>query len=613
MKSDRSVLGVTLLIIGLAVTLPPARALDVDKRLLEIEQKRTELITQLKPAVVSVMGRDPRTKNVIGLGSGVLIDEEGYALTNFHVVSAFGYVTPVMQCGLPDGKLYDCVLVGLDPIGDIALIKLLPGTPGQKFPVAKIGDSDQVKQGEWTLLMGNPFALATDFQPTVTYGILSATNRYINIGKMEYTNCLQVDTSSNPGNSGGPLFNNKGELIGILSAGNVNRRRGNCGAGFAVSINQVKNFLPGLRAGLLMDHATLGASMESETDEGALSRVLVKNVIESDAKRRGLEVGDQLVAFAGRPVFTVNAYKNLLGQFPRGWRVPIVFRRESTRVEALVRLMGATKRVLEEPKGPGGPGGPGGPPRPAPPPPTGPAAKYYVAKKDFANYYFNEQAQKRLLAKLAEHSDFSKLTGDWNLKLGGKLLTGVAPRAITGAISLREKGAADGKSPKVLADIDGLDFPLEPLSTSERSTAFTDPPESGGFVLAMFHWRQFLVYGPKGFDKEAFVHAGVEPFFPPLEDKPNYMKSMILAETIHTKFAGVEGRFYFAPQDNEDWGWKKGMLIGMEVFPLKDEDSCEIVFTDYKEIGGKMLPGRLHVRKAMKKYADFTLTTANLK
>jgi S1-C subfamily serine protease len=609
MKSYRIGLGVALLATALAGFLKPAHALDVDKRLLEVEKKRTQLIEQLKPAVVSVMGRDPRTKNVIGLGSGVLIDEEGYALTNFHVVSAFGYVTPVMQCGLPDGKLYDCVLVGLDPIGDISLIKLLPATPGQKFPVAKIGDSDQVKPGEWTLLMGNPFALATDFQPTVTHGIISATQRYINIGKMEYTNCLQVDTSSNPGNSGGPLFNNKGELIGILSAGNVNRRRGNCGAGFCVSINQVKNFLPGLRSGLLMDHATLGATMESESDEGSLSRVLVRNVIQSDAQRRGLEPGDQLVAFAGRPVFTVNAYKNLLGQFPRGWRVPMTYRRESTRVEALVRLMGATKRTLEEPKGPA----PKGPPRPAAPPPSGPAAKFYVAKKDFANYYFNEQAQKAALAKLAEFTDFSKSTGDWNLKIGGKLLTGITPRAITGAISIRESGAADGKSPKVLADIDGLDFPLEPLSTKERAEAFTDPPESGGFVLAMYHWRQFLVHGAKGFDKDSFFHAGVEPFFPPLEDKPNYMKSMILAETFHTKFAGVEGRFYLAPSDNDDLGWKKGQLIGMEIFPDKDQDPCEIVFTDYKDIGGKTLPGRMHVRRGMKKYADFTITTANLK
>src|SRR5262245_26412096 len=108
-------LGLTLALTA-AAFLPPAQAIPVDKRLLDVEDQRSELIKKLKPAVVSVMGRDPRTKNVIGLGSGVLIDDEGYALTNFHVVSAFGYVTPVMQCGLPDGTLYDCVLVGLDPI-----------------------------------------------------------------------------------------------------------------------------------------------------------------------------------------------------------------------------------------------------------------------------------------------------------------------------------------------------------------------------------------------------------------------------------------------------------------------------------------------------------------
>ncbi|MGL4553453.1 MAG: S1C family serine protease, partial [Gemmataceae bacterium] len=493
------ILGLTLTLLT-AACLTPARAIDVDKRLVEVENRRNELINKLKPAVVSVMGRDPRTKNVIGLGSGVLIDEEGYALTNFHVVSAFGYVTPVMQCGLPDGKLYDCVLVGLDPVGDLSLIKLLPATPGQKFPVAKVGDSDQMKPGEWTLLMGNPFALATDFQPTVTFGLLSAVNRYINIGKMEYTNCLQVDTSSNPGNSGGPLFNLSGELVGILSAGNVNRRRANCGAGFCVSINQVKNFLPGLRAGMTIDHSTLGAAVESESDEGALSRVLVKSIIASDAQRRGLEVGDQVTHFAGRPVFTVNSFKNLLGQFPRGWRVPMSYRRESNRTDTLVRLMGATRREVEEPKD--AKGAPAGPPRPAAPPPTGPAAKFYAAKKDFANYHFNELAQKRVLARFAEFGDFSAATGDWTVRLGGKLVTGVAPRPITGAVAVREKGSADGTSPKVLADIDGLDYPLEPLSTKEKPEAFRDPPDSGGFVLAMYHWRQFLVYGAKGFTKD---------------------------------------------------------------------------------------------------------------
>lgn len=589
-----------------------SRAQELDKRLAEGEKKRIELIKGLKPTVVCVMGRDPRTKNVIGLGSGVLIDPEGYALTNFHVVSAIP--SPVMQCGLSDGKLYDAVLVGTDMIGDISLIKLLPAKPDQKFPAAKIGDSDKAKAGEWSLLMGNPFGLAYDFQPTVTFGIISATNRYQNVdGRFEYANFLQVDTSANPGNSGGPLFNTKGELIGILGAGPSSRRvRMNSGAGFCISINMVKNFLPGLMAGLPMDHATLGAAMESESDEGALSRVLVKNVIDSDAQRRGLEVGDELIFFAGQRVRSVNHFKNLLGQYPRGWRVPIVWERERKRSEALVRLMGSLAREIEEAKG-GGPGGPPGKMRPPVAPPSGPAAKLYVAKKGFANYYFNDLAQKRVLKAFAENGDFSTLKGDWTLRLGGRLLAGIG-KPVTGAVAIREKGAADGVSPKVLADIDGLDFPLEPLSTKERSEAFKDPPGSGGFLLAMYHYRQFLVYGAKGFDKDQFAHAGLEPFFPPMDEKPNYMKERVMAEAIHTKHAGVAGRWYFAMEDDKARGWKKGQLIGMEITPDKDEDSCELCFSEYKDVGGgKLLPGKMHVRKGLSKYADFTITAANLK
>jgi hypothetical protein len=274
--------------------------------------------------------------------------------------------------------------------------------------------------------------------------------------------------------------------------------------------------------------------------------------------------------------------------------------------------MGATRREIEEPKD--GTKGPGGPPRRPTPPAAGPAAKLYVAKKDFANYHFNEQEQKRLLSKFSEYGDFSAAAGDWTVRLGGKLLTGVAPRPVTGAVAIREKGSADGTSPKVLADIDGLDFPLEPLSTREKAEAFKDPPDSGGFVLAMYHYRQFLVHGAKGFTKDQFFHAGVEPFFPPLDDKPDFAKAMVMAEVIHTKHAGVPGRFYFATEDNAVHGWKRGQMIGMEVEPDRDEDGCEIVFSDYKAVaGGLQLPGKMHVRRGLKKYADFTITSATLK
>src|SRR5207244_12004637 len=128
-------------------------------------------------------------------------------------------------CGLSDGVLYDAILVGLDKVGDVALIKLLPkevdgkvvSPKGGKFPFAKMGDSEKVRAGDWAFAMGNPFLLATDFNATVTFGMVSGVNRYqFPAGLLlEYTACIQIDTSINPGNSGGPLFNLDGELIGI--------------------------------------------------------------------------------------------------------------------------------------------------------------------------------------------------------------------------------------------------------------------------------------------------------------------------------------------------------------------------------------------------------------
>src|SRR5690606_31867776 len=115
------------------------------------------------------------------------------------------------------------------------------------------------------------------------------------------------------------------------------RGRVNVGVGYAISINQIKNFMGHLRAGRIVDHATLGATV-STSDDG---RVLVSNILDdSDAYRRGLRYDDEIVAFAGRPIRTVNALKNALGIFPKGWRVPISYRRDGETKHTLVRLMG---------------------------------------------------------------------------------------------------------------------------------------------------------------------------------------------------------------------------------------------------------------------------------
>jgi S1-C subfamily serine protease len=579
------------------------------------EKTRIEVINKVRPSVVAVMARDPRG-NITGNGSGVLIDEEGYALTNFHVTSAAR--SPLMKCGLPDGIIYDAVLVGEDKVGDVALIKLLPKKPGDKFPFAKMGDSDTVRAGDWSLAMGNPFSLATDFTPTVTFGLISGVHRYqYPAGTLlEYTDCIQIDTSINPGNSGGPLFAMNGDLIGINGRGSFEKRgRVNSGVGYAISINQIKNFMGHMRAGLDTDHASLGASMESEGEDGALSRILVKSIIDSDARRRGLDVGDQLVSFAGRPMSTVNQYKNVLGLYPRGWRVPLVYRRDNQRTEILARLMGVQRAIIED-----RPGAPGNPmDRPAMPGavlPPSPAAKFYKAKEGFTNFHFNEEGQKRILAELTKISDFSKLTGDWTLNMTGKPFQGAAAgKEFPVKALIQETGAADGKSPRALLDLDSLVFPLEPLNKDEKAEIFLDPPGSGGMVMAMYLYRQLLVYGPKGFTgKEGFWHGGVEPYYPPSKDeKPDFMKNRVLAEVLRTKFAGIESRWYFAMSDDPEGRWKKSQLIGFEVTPDKDKDGCEVCLSHYKDFGGKTLPSKFYVRSGMVPYGEFTLTGVTLK
>ena len=138
---------------------------------------------------------------------------------------------------------------------------------------------------------------------------------------LEYTDCLQVDASVNPGNSGGPLFNAAGELIGINGRISIAQRgRVNAGAGYAISINQIRNFLGNLRSGRIVDHASLGATV-SRDSRGA---VVVSQILEeSDAFRRGLRVDDEIVSFAGRPIHSVNQFKNVLGIFPEEWKISL--------------------------------------------------------------------------------------------------------------------------------------------------------------------------------------------------------------------------------------------------------------------------------------------------
>jgi S1-C subfamily serine protease len=559
-------------------------AADLDPRVLAAEKERIAVIDKIRPSVVAIFAHGGQ-----GGGSGVLVSPDGYALSNFHVVGGTG---PVMQCGLPDGQLYDAVVVGLDRVGDVALIKLLPKTESQVFPAATLGDSDRVKQGDWTLVVGNPFLLATDFQPTVTYGLVSGVHRYQYPSGtlLEYTDCIQVDASINPGNSGGPLFNMAGELIGINGRGSFDKRgRVNVGVGYAISINQIKNFMGQLRAGLDIDHATLGASVRGDSEEGEEGRLIISAVIdESDAHRRGLEVDDELVSFAGRPLTSVNQFKNVLGLFPRTWRVPLVYRRNHQKHEILVRLMQLQQKQEEtKPRAPQP-----GPPQPRPPA-TSPATKLYQAKPGFANYYFNKIERDRLLAACRAQSDFHDAAGDWNATGRIELKSGPAAFQVT----MREEQAAPGSTRTVIGlKLGANQYELDPLKAEQETHRLTDPPGSGGLLMALYQYRRFLTMGRAGFEGR-FDYEGVEPFYPPRGSGAatpsenagvSLAASRIDSEVIATEHAAAPAKWYFAPHEST--------LVGFEIYPLADEDPCEIYLSDYRQVGGRLLPHEIRVR-----------------
>lgn len=293
------------------------------------ENARIQVIEQVVGSVVAIYGPSRQ-----GGGSGVIFDPSGLALTNHHVIEGAGLRG---LGGLNDGKLYDWELVGTDPGGDVAIIQL---KGKESFPWSPLGDSDSVKVGDWALAMGNPFLLAEDQVPTVTLGVVSGVERFQEgTGtQLVYGNCIQVDSSINPGNSGGPLFNMSGQIIGINGRGSFrDRGRVNVGLGYAISVNQIKNFLPDLLATKIVEHGTLDAAF-SNRDGKVVCATLD---LDSPVAKLGLELGDELLEFEGRKITHANQFKNLLCTYPEYWPADLLIQKpdgEQRRIN--VRLFG---------------------------------------------------------------------------------------------------------------------------------------------------------------------------------------------------------------------------------------------------------------------------------
>lgn len=549
---------------------------EVDPAVVAAESARIAAISKAIPSAVSVF-----VPGGAGGGSGVLISTDGLALTNFHVSSPAG---TYMRCGLADGKLYDAVIVGIDPVGDLALIKLLGR---DDFPAADLGDSDQLLPGQWCFVVGNPFLLATNLQPTVTWGMLSGVRRYqYPAGTLlEYADCLQTDASINPGNSGGPLFDAQGRLIGIVGRASFEKRgRVNVGVGYAISINQAKNFLGDLKSGRIVDHATLGATVATDPAGG----VRVSNILaSSDAYRRGLRYNDELLEIAGRDVQTANDVKNILGTFPKGWRVPIAFVREGQRQEILVRLQGlhGEDELLEKMQGALPPPPPAPPEKPTPgaeePPPEslpenrsgvkkgadgepipGPAAEQIEERRGFANYHFNRKMQQEMVDLLSKHAPLRDSTASPSWVIRGHSDGG---KRIDYVLHI----AADRQSMQT------ADATIELDSTATRFDA-VDRRTLAAVLPALEAWHRLLVLGPEQFGE--VVYWGQAPL---LGRAP-------LRHVLVGTSGELEYRFWIHPEH--------GKLEGIEVFADRSLDPAEILLQWPTEATDQGTPQAIELR-----------------
>ncbi|HEX8186456.1 MAG TPA: trypsin-like peptidase domain-containing protein, partial [Blastocatellia bacterium] len=271
-----------------------------------------------------------------GAGSGFIVTEDGYILTNNHVVGNASKINVT----LADGRRFTAKPVGSDAGTDIAVIKI----DQSGLPIAQLGDSEQVQQGDWVLALGSPFGL----QQTLTAGIVSATGRELR--DSQFNRYIQTDASINMGNSGGPLVNMQGQVIGIntmiLTGGPFNQ--GNIGIGFAIAVNEVRNVFNQLVKGGRVSRGYLGvlvveldqakaSALNLEPDSG----VFVSNVAdpESPAAKAGLQSKDVITAFNNRPVRMPRELTDLVASTPVGSSARVDFIRNGQKQSVTVTLV----------------------------------------------------------------------------------------------------------------------------------------------------------------------------------------------------------------------------------------------------------------------------------
>lgn len=271
----------------------------------------------------------PNQRPAQGAGSGVVISDDGFILTNNHVVEGAQEVTVT----LADKRDFKAEIVGRDPKTDLAILKI---SAGKNLPAAKMGDSDRLKVGDYVIAIGNPFGLSH----TVTSGIVSAKGRIIGAGP--YDDFIQTDASINPGNSGGPLFNMNGEVVGINTAIVPNGQ----GIGFAIPVNTAKPLIPQLVKNGKVTRGYIGVNIQSispdiakamklDNDKGALVADVIPDGPAADA---GIKRGDVIISFNGKTVKDSHDLPTMVAATPIGDNANITILRDGKEKEIRVRI-----------------------------------------------------------------------------------------------------------------------------------------------------------------------------------------------------------------------------------------------------------------------------------
>lgn len=340
---------------------------EISKDVLATQQGFTNVAKSVTPAVVNIStvskkklvqpffefsplfddffgGREmrPQYRREKSLGSGFIINKEGYIITNDHVVRD----AETIQVALSNEKTYTAKVIGSDPKTDIAVIKI---SASGDLPTAVLGDSDKLQVGQWAIAIGNPFGL----NRTVTIGVVSGTGRS-NMGIETYEDFIQTDASINPGNSGGPLLNIYGEVIGIntaiVAAGQ--------GIGFAIPINMAKNVVNQLVKKGSVTRGWLGVAIQPITEEIARSfgfkstrGALVSDVMDgSPASKAGIRQGDIITRFDGKEIKDSRQLQLIVADTPVGKTVPVEIFRDGRAYSVSITVDSSDKAAAARPR-----------------------------------------------------------------------------------------------------------------------------------------------------------------------------------------------------------------------------------------------------------------------